>query len=509
MLSRYKNNVGQLIINDRFRHILLLISAAIAVGSATGGAVMFFSPVVVMLSLMILIAGMIVIKRPEWGILGFLALTSTVLESETNPGVSLGFGHIYLSDMLVFFPFILIIWNLMFRLEVKFVRTPLDIPLILFILVALVSTGIAMLRETVTLKEALGPMRDVVNYAIFFSVTNLVRNEKQLKLVTTGIIAFAVIVSIVMIVQYALGTVLPFLPGRVEVLSTEGARYSNVTRIIPPGYSTVFVGFVTACSIWFFDVAQRRNWIIALPIFITGIGVLLTFKRHFWGALAVIFLIMLLLSNRKEMQRILIRGFSTIAVMVVATYFVLNYTGSVGPNLIQGAVDRLFSLTRSDTYEAPDSSLRWRDFENQYAMSNFISHPLIGIGLGSRYRPWVPSRDWSNYDGRRYIHSGIFWLLLRTGSLGFVSMVWLMLVYVARGFKYWRLVPNSTYGAYMLGFTLSSLGMLMGNWVEPLISEWYWTGVIAVIMGVSELMIRTIPKTLPNLDRQESVNANR
>lgn len=495
-MSYFRKDAGRIIAypDNRFRHIFLLISVAIIVGFATGGAVMFLSPFIVILALIILVAAVIVVKKPEWGILGFLALTSTVLESESNPGVSIGFGHIYLSDMLVFFPFILIIWNLMFRLEVKIVRTPLDVPLLLFILVALASTGIAMFRETVTLKACLGPVRDVLGYAIFFAVTNLIQNEKQLKLVANSLIVFAIMVSIVMMVQYALGTVLPFLPGRVEVLSTEGASYSSVTRIIPPGYSIVFVGFVTACSIWFFDVTQRRSWVVVLPVFITGIGVLLTFKRHFWGALVIIFIIMFLLSNRKEIQRILIRGLSTVAVMLVAIYFVSNYTGSVGPNLIKGAVDRLLSLTQSNTYDDPDSSLRWRDFENQYATSEIVSHPLLGIGLGTRYRPWVLGRDWSNYDGRAYIHSGIYWLLLRTGGLGFLFMVWVMLTYVIRGFKYWRLVPNPTYGAYVLGFMLATIGMLIGNWVEPLISEWYWTGVIAVMMGIGELIIRSVPK---------------
>lgn len=493
-----KKSVGQIITHPygQLQYVLVLVSVAIVVGLATGGAVMFLSPFIVLLALIVLTAAVIVIKKPEWGILGFLALTSTVLSSEANPGVSLGFGHIYLSDMLVFFPFVLIIWNLMFRLEVKFVRTPLDLPLLLFILVALVSTVGAMLRGTVTLKECLGPIRDVVNYAIFFSVTNLVRSKKQLNLLAGSIIVFAVIVSIVMMVQYALGTVLPFLPGRVEVLSTEGTRYSSVTRIIPPGYSIVFIGLVTACAIWFFDVAHRRSWIMALPIFISGVGVLLTFKRHFWGALVVIVLVMLLLSNRKEVQRILIRGLATIAVLVVSIYFVSNYTGSVGPDLIQGATDRLFSLTRSDTYEDPDSSLRWRDFENHYAMLNFVSHPLIGIGLGARYRPWVATRDWEHYDGRRFIHSGIFWLLMRTGSLGFVFMIWLMAVYLIRGLKYWRRVSNTIYGAYMLGFTLATVGMLLGNWVEPLISEWEWTGVTAVMMGINELIIRNMPKSV-------------
>jgi len=495
-MSYFRKDVGQISAYpyNRFRYIFLLISVAIIVGFATGGAVMFLSPFIVVITLIILVAAIIVVKKPEWGILGFLALTSTILESESNPGVSIGFGHIYLSDLLVFFPFILIIWNLMFRLEVKFVRTPLDVPLVLFIFVALVSTGLAMLRESVTLKACLGPVRDVLGYVVFFAVTNLIRGEKQIKLVANSIIVFAVFVSLVMIVQYALGTTLPFLPGRVEVLSTEGASYSSVTRIMPPGTSIVFVGFVLMCCFWFFDKSQNRSWILLMSLFITGIGILLTFKRHYWGALVVIFAVMFLLSNRKEIQRILIKGLSTIAVMLVAIYFLSNYTGSVGPDLIKGSVDRLLSLTRSDTYEDSDSSLRWRDFENRYAMANFASHPIFGIGLGTRYRPWVLNRDWIDFDGRSFIHSGFYWLLLRTGSLGFLFMTWLMTSYIIRGFKYWRLVPNS-YSAYMLGFMLATIGMVIGNWVEPLISEWYWTGVTAVMMGISELMIRSIPKS--------------
>jgi hypothetical protein len=105
------------------------------------------------------------------------------------------------------------------------------------------------------------------------------------------------------------------------------------------------------------------------------------------------------------------------------------------------------------------------------------------------YRPWVPDKDWSGYDGRRYIHSGFYWLLLRTGGIGFLSMLAMMTAVVVRGFKYWRVVPN---GVYVLGFTLAIVGMLMGNWVEPLISEWYWTGVTATLMGLNELSIRSI-----------------
>ncbi len=480
--------------SNQFRHALQMVFIAVLVGTLLGTAIVFFSPQIVALVLIVLLVVTVVLKNPVWGILAFITLTSTVLDSASNPGISIGIGHIYLTDIILFTLFGLIGWNLLTHLDAKFVRTPLDVPLFLFILVTFISTIIAMIKGIVTLQKVLGPLRDVVNLLIFFTVTNLVKTKEQLKLLRRSIIAFACVVATVMVAQYAMGTTLPFLPGRVEVLSTEGTRFYSVTRIIPPGYSIVFVAFVTVCAIWFFDKKYSDKLILIIPLALSGIGVLLTFKRHFWGALVIIFLIMVLVSNRKENQRILLRAFSALAIMLVSLFFIMNYTGSTGPNLVKSSADRMFSLFRADTYENPDSSLRWRDFENENAIHYILSHPFLGIGLGSQYRPWVPDKDWSGYDGRAFIHSGFFWLLLRTGGIGFLLMMGIIATVIYRGFKYWRIAPR---GAYILGFTLAIIGMLIGNWVEPLISEWYWTAVTATMMGVNELLIRSIPSSTP------------
>lgn len=471
----------------RPRHTLYLLLIATIIGVLLGTAIAFFSPDIVIVALIILLAVVLVLKNPVLGILSLIALTSTVLDSVSNPGISLGFGHIYLTDIILFTMFCLIGWELLTHLEAKFVRTSYDVPLLVFVGVTFISAMVAISRGHITFKGVLGPMRDIFNLLIFFAVTNLIKNRKQLRLLQRSIIAFACVVSVVMVAQYFLGTTLPFLPGRVETLSTEGTRFYSVTRIIPPGYSITFIAFVTVASIWFFDKEQSSNILLTIPLALTGIGVLLTFKRHFWGALVIIFAIMVLISNRKELQRILLRGLSTTAIMLVGLFFIMNYTGSFGPKLVSSSADRMFSLLRSDTYNDPNSSLRWRDFENQYARIQIRSHPFIGIGLGANYRPWVPDKDWSGYDGRGYIHSGFYWLLLRTGGIGFLAMMGIVIGSIIRGFKYWREVPN---GAYLIGFTLGIIGMLIGNWVEPLISEWYWTALTATMLGANELTIR-------------------
>lgn len=478
--------------SNQFRYMLLMISSAIFVGMLLGVAIAISSPSIVILAFVIVLSVILVLKNPVWGILGFIALTSTLIASDANPGVSIGIGHIYLTDIILFTLFSLIGWKLLTRLEEKFIRTPLDIPLLIFIGVTIISTILAMVRGAITLQDMLGPIRDIMSLFLFFPVTNLIKTHKQARLLQGMIITFACIVSIVMAIQYFTGVTLPFLPGRVEVLDTEGTSFYAVTRIIPPGYSIVFVAMVIACSVWFFDIKYSNNVILPITIVLSGIGVLLTFKRHLWGALVIIFLIMLLVSNRREIQRILLRGFAAFSIMLVGLFFIMNYTGSAGRDLIMGSADRMFSLLRADTYDDPDSSLRWRDFENYYALLQFKSRPFIGIGLGSLYRPWVPGKDWEGFDGRGWIHNGFYWLLMNTGGIGFLSMMGMMITVIVRGFKYWRFAPH---GAYVLGGTLAIIGMLMGNWVEPLFSEAFWTPLTAILMGLNEFSIRSIPSS--------------
>jgi len=477
---------------NQFRYTVFMLGNSIIVGMLLGIAIVFSSPGIIILAISIVLSVKLVLKNPVWGILGYIALTSTLIATDANPGVSIGFGHIYLTDIILFTLFSLIGWRLLTRLEEKFIRTPLDIPLLIFIGITFVSAIIAMIRGTISLQDMLGPARDILSLMLFFAVTNLVRTDKQVKLLRGTIIAFACVVSVVMVIQYFTGATLQFLPGRVEVLNTEGTSFYGVTRIIPPGHSIAFIAFVITCSSWFFDNKNSGSLILPISIALSGIGVLLPFKRHLWGAFVFIFLIMLLVSNRKEMQRILLRGFSTFAVMLVGLFFVMNYTGTAGADLVASSADRMFSLLREDTYDDPDSSLRWRDFENYYASRQIISHPFIGIGLGSIYRPWVPGKDWEGFDGRGWIHNGFYWLLLYTGGIGFISMMGVMIAVVVRGFRYWRSAP---YGAYVLGSTLAIIGMLMGNWVEPMISQGSWTPLTAILMGLNEFSIRSIPSS--------------
>ena len=95
--------------------------------------------------------------------------------------------------------------------------------------------------------------------------------------------------------------------------------------------------------------------------------------------------------------------------------------------LVGASMDRLSTLGSSGTYQGQDSSVNWRKIENGYAFSAIASHPLIGLGMGARYRPWDSRLDYrgaggTDHDFRKHIHNGHLWILLQSGLLGYLSL---------------------------------------------------------------------------------------
>ncbi|HJZ06163.1 MAG TPA: O-antigen ligase family protein, partial [Patescibacteria group bacterium] len=142
------------------------------------------------------------------------------------------------------------------------------------------------------------------------------------------------------------------------------------------------------------------------------------------------------------------------------------------------------------TFEDPQSSLRWRDFEYSYALPQIASHPLTGLGLGSSYRPFVPGKDWAGHDRTRFIHNGYLHIMVKSGLLAFLCFFSFSLVSLWRGFKFWRQVYDRQFQAIVLGFTLAFLGILIGSFVSAMIVKSYWTPVIGIMLGINEVILK-------------------
>ena len=82
------------------------------------------------------------------------------------------------------------------------------------------------------------------------------------------------------------------------------------------------------------------------------------------------------------------------------------------------------------------------------------------------------------------------WVLVKGGVLTYLPLLWLITLGLYRGFKYWRLVPESWKRLLVLGLTLSLVGMFIGSFIEPTWMRESWTALIGVVLGINELILK-------------------
>jgi O-antigen ligase len=468
-----------------------------SVGLLLGVASLRASPLLVLGGLAAVFLVLAVVKRPEIALLGLIIGTSTIVPEESLPVIlSVGPGRLFITDFLLLMPLGLIILRWLVEPDFKIVRTPLDLPILAFYGVALLSTLIALIRSlplSATINTilqtppprisfAIPVVRAVSYYLTFFVVTNLVREERQLSLLLRGLFLLAVIVAGAMVVQYLLGPSVPILPGRVETLDTEGAVFSGITRIIPPGESLVLVIFLTTTITLLLDGFGSANILRFLLCGLLGLALILTFKRNFWIDVGLALLILAYLVRGQGRQRMVGVGLLTAFVAAIILLPILGSPGSQAAGLAGASLDRLASLTSSKTFEDQQSSLRSRDLEYSYALPQIASHPLIGQGLGA------------TRAGSGWIHNGHVWIALESGLFGYLCMAWLSLVCLLRGFKHWRRISDRKLRGSVLGFTLAYLGVVVSSMVSPLLVETNWTPVIGIMMGVNEVVFKKLDR---------------
>jgi len=470
------------------------ILAGCGLGLILGIACLKFS---VLLVFVILAAALFIYatrKRPEIALVGILIATSSIVFEEQLPLISIGSISLHVPDLLLIFLLGLIVLRWLAEPEFKIVRTPLDWPLLIFFGVTLLSTFIAIAQSSVDVVDARRGIRILSYYLVFFIVTNLVREQRQLNFLLNSLFFLATVVAGAMIAQFLLGDSARILSGRVESLATQGTIYKDVTRIAPPGFSIILVSFVAILCILVLEKSRRVGKLKFFQFGLLGIALLFTFLRSYWAALIVVPLFLGYILKGYARQRFIRWGFVAMFSAVMILLVINSDPGSRAARLTSASLERLRTLGSGGTFQGGDSSLNWRKIENRYAFSTIASHPLIGLGMGARYRPRdlrIDQRDAdaSAYDFRRHIHNGHLWILLQSGLLGYLSLMWLSSVFLMRGLKYWRRISNDRMMGVALGFTLVYLVVIIAAAANSTFMQWRWTPVIGIIMGINEVIL--------------------
>jgi len=464
------------------------------IGLLLGIACLWVSPLLVLATLAAALFICAIPKRPEIAVLGILIATSSIVFEEKLPLISIGIGSLHMPDILLLGMLGLIAVRWFVDPDFRIVRTPLDWPLLIFYGLTLLTTFIAILQSSVEVREALRATRVLSYYLTFFIVTNLIRERRQLNFLLNGIFLLATIVASAMIGQFLAGDSVQLLPGRVEALETQGRIFEDVTRILPPGLSIILVSFVTIICILIQEKLKPLGLLKFVQCGILGMAIGATFLRSYWAVLIMVFFLLMFLLRGVGRLRLIRWGLLVLSLAAMVLLLVFSDPGSRAAKLVGASIDRFSTLGSSGTFKGQDSSVDWRKIENGYAFSAIESNPLVGLGMGARYRPFDSRLDFRDTDGvdhdfRRLIHNGHLTILLQSGLLGYLSLLWLSLAFLMRGFRYWRSIPDHRMRGVVLGFTLVYLAVLIAAVANSTFMRWYWTPVIGIIMGINEVIL--------------------
>jgi len=470
---------------------------AIACGVLFGAISLLITPLWTLVILLGLVSVIATIKRPELGILAVLALLSSVVGYNKIPVINIGPGRLYITEPIVIGLFLLFLVRWLLEPDFKLAHTPLDLPLLLFYGWAILSTAIALLQSQLAIEQMIPEVRTVSYYLLFFPIINLILKERNLKLLIEGFFFLATLVSIMVIVQYVFGVTAPFLSGRVETLVTVKRVYGDITRITDiAGEGILTVAVITKFVTMFISKPRFRSWLEIIQWLTITTAFIMNFNRAHWIAGIGVGLLAVILVKGIDRQRF-ITWIITFLLLLPLVYVpvIINPDTKVS-RFITASLNRLSSSISNEQLSGSRhvSTLTQRNFEYQYAFPEIMSHPLLGLGLGANYRPKLAGIATSSY----WIHNGHVWIMVKTGLVGYFFLMWFCIARIVRGFKYWRLIPDSRMRGYFLGFTLSFLGFMVIATLHTSFMALFWAPVIALSSGVSEVMIKLyVPNQKP------------
>jgi hypothetical protein len=488
-----------------------LLAAAI-IGLTLGAANFIFSPKVVLIAIVGIIAALFALKRPEIVFLSMIVVFSTIFDVNIVPLIPIGVGSLNLFDAALLLFAALIIIRSFIEPDFKFVYSPLTLPLIAFYFFAALSTLIAILQSTLATTPAFREMRYITYYLMVLVIVNLIREKRQVDLLIRGFFILATFVAVAMIIQYVIGSSFVFIYGRVETLTRDGQSVSGVARLIPSGRYLILVAFITMTMWLVLEPSRMLKLFPVLQWISLTVAVILTFNRNFWISALLVFVIFGVLTDRQVRANLLKWSIVMIAMLSIIPVLAFFAPDSEGALLLKSTFDRMISVFSADTYDAYDSnlaasSLAFRSIEDNYALPYLTPPSLLGIGMGAQYRPFDPALDWEQFDGRAYIHNAHLWVIIKAGLVSYIFLIVAIIICVKRGLKYYRYLDDPRMKAIVLGFSLSLIGILTSAIVDPILTDLAWTPVFGVMIGITEVIYRDLEanKTLvPSLVRVEA-----
>lgn len=464
--------------------VLALVAGVIAFGIISGLLVDQVSPVAALAGLALCL---IALNRPEFIILLVLVMSSTVIDPSIVPTISIGFKFTAVELSLGLLLGIILVKYIVSPYKSTLVRTPLDLPILLFVGASTISFFYAVYSRGVDRGWLVPQWRIIFCYLVFFAVTNFIRTRRQFVMFTGVLLALGATTATLVVLQAVAGPSLRILPNvSLGVANVFDQEYADVSRVIVPGTPLIFMLLIPILILYSFPTLRRgiKGLIFPAVIILLLAAIAISFSRTWWMGIGVAMLGLFLFVSARQWGFLLGRIGIPVVVLLLAIPLVGSFVPQAG-NVVQVLGLRAGSLFAGEQ-TIQDSSTQWRIREIDSAFVKIQEHPILGVGPGGELRdPW-----WNTDDLTRFMHNSYLFILADLGVLGFLPFLWFSAAFLFRGFHYGRKLEDPTLKGWVLGLTLSYVALAVASISGPEFMAWHTVPVIGVILGLNEVAIR-------------------
>jgi hypothetical protein len=186
----------------------------------------------------------------------------------------------------------------------------------------------------------------------------------------------------------------------------------------------------------------------------TAICVVLSYRRSAWIGFVLAGLIVMMRFPMQRRIQLMVLGTPVVGVgLLYAAFRRLGQTKGAGHGL-----SSLFFDMQSKKFGAESE----RVMELKFALADFFSHPLTGIGTWGRYTGYQHISWQAGQDGGLFLHSGVLHIALKAGLPGLILLggtIWAFCAFTRRALRTAppELLGLATAGAAGLAFMLPDL----------------------------------------------------
>lgn len=433
------------------------------------GTVGIFSPLVVMLAVILLV-------RPVAAVAFVLVLTilcegpSFGIFTFTSKIYSFVYKDISLLDVLVALAIASVGLDLMRHRRRLRVPRPLGVPLVTLALAMITGVVVghaagASLRFAVASENVLGYL-----LLLPIAICNLDLDRRQITRILTLALALASVKAVL---------------GLIEVAAHRGSPIEGIAQLTYYEPAANWLIMIAILIIFAVIVARGKppRWmLLATPLLIACL--LLSYRRSFWIATVLGLLLVLMLGTTPMGRRLLVVASLAVAVAILLL-------GSTNFQAQSPIVKRAVSLAPAKLNASVED--RYRLDERANVLAEIRMHPIAGLGVTI---PWAATAQTLSVEGeatgRQYVHFAALWFWLKLGVLGLCAYVGFMIGSMCLAYQAWRASREPLLSAFALASLCGIVGLLVMDTTGSFTGvDARFTVLFATQVGLLALIVRT------------------